>query len=105
MAMPPPPPAAMMGIVIHSWGEATLHGCGHKPLGLSRRQRAVVERAQGFGETHSEAVWLRTSLFSALSLRSPICEMGSRFVFADHGMIRRANAGKAPREDPSIEAQ
>lgn len=35
---------AVMAGVIHHWGEASLHRCGHKPLGLSREPCTVMER-------------------------------------------------------------
>ena len=72
----PPPLTATTALVVDSWGEATLHGWGHKSLGLSRRPWIVMEREQGFGETHSGAVWLQTNSFCALGLGTPICEMG-----------------------------
>lgn len=44
------------------------------PLSLSRRQYA--ERTQVFRELNYRVVWLKTSCFSAPSLKSSVCEMG-----------------------------
>ena len=51
-------------------------GSLHEQLLLSLSRRRYAERTQVFRQLSYRVVWLRTSHFSALSLKSPVCETG-----------------------------